>query len=137
MPERRKYPRFEILVDIILKPLSKKKARNSPIYCVSFNISQGGLGIVSIKSLSFKYDYVVKIKNSSFTLSGFLISEDIVRSKPKMKKYGFQFHAPLKLLDLESLLRQVGFKKNFEPMNVDGQPKVCNDLYLAEFEHSG
>ena len=113
MKERRKYQRFSILSDVILYPLRKIKRRHK-IHCIGYDLSQGGVAIISDKILRLQNSYIIKFKGVPYTMSGFLVSEHVLDLMPRITKYGLEFHAPMKLVQLEVLLREIGSTNEFD-----------------------
>ena len=124
MQERRKYQRFSILSDVILYPLKKRKKKYK-IHCIGYDLSQGGLAIVSNKILHLQSSYIVQFKGVPYTMSGFLVSEKVIDLIPRITKYGLEFNTPLKLVQLEVFLREIGSINEFDHFyNTSGDHKI-------------
>ena len=119
MLERREFPRFRILSDVILTPGSFQTTKKPVSYCVGYDISQGGMGIVSMETFVMNKEYTLTIKKIPQKLTGKLVSEGKLVSMPGVKKYGIQFYRVLSVIELEEILKVVG--KNQPQRQNDGK----------------
>ena len=104
MSQRRKYYRYKILVN---GSLSWKKGI-AVADCVLYNISQGGIGFISMETLSLSNEYTIRIKNVKSKFRGTITYEGKSTEAPKMKKYGLQFSHILSLTEIEEVLSEMG-----------------------------
>ena len=99
MQEHRKYPRFSIMVDLILT------VNNTRHEVIGFDFCRGGISFISDKSIETSHEMEIYEPHTKFNAKGKFVPANITGSYPGAIKYGMSFNDELPIDVFSSLLQ--------------------------------